>query len=305
VRLAAIDIGTNSTLLAVADAAEGGLRPVVERCEVTRLGRGVSSAGVISRTGLDATLAAVEAYLAECGRLGVERVRATGTSAMRDAANASEARAAFAALGLKVEVISGEREARLTYLSAIRDFGAVSPRLAVIDVGGGSTEVIIGEGGSIAWHRSFDVGVVRGKETWMPSDPPTDDEVRRAEAETEKTFTEIPECPGCTAVAVAGTPTTLAAVRKRLEVYSRSAVHGTVLSLADLRGLRDMLVRMPLVERVRLPGIEPKRADVLDTGAIILIKALERLGVEAVTVSDGGVRWGLLWEMAGEGESRG
>jgi exopolyphosphatase/guanosine-5'-triphosphate,3'-diphosphate pyrophosphatase len=295
-RLAAIDIGTNSTLLTVADAGNGALAPVLERCIVTRLGRGVSSTGRISDGGLEDTLAAVRLYLADCGSLGAETVRATGTSAMRDALNSSDVLAAFAGAGIGVEIISGDREAQLTYLSAVKDFGG--GRLAVIDVGGGSTEIIIGEGGRISWRHSFNVGVVRGKERFFRSDPPSQRELSALSAWAAAEFRTVPAAPHSRVVAVAGTPTSMAAALRGTVDYSREKVQGAGLTMDVLRGFRDTISTLSYNERLGIFGLEEKRSDVIDAGAIILIEAVKALGVSEITVSDGGVRWGLLWEMA-------
>ncbi|MFA6032812.1 MAG: Ppx/GppA family phosphatase [Myxococcota bacterium] len=298
-RIAAIDIGTNSTLLTVADTDGRTIKPVLERCEITRLGRGVSSTQSISEQGLASTLEAVRSYRADCTRLGVERLHATGTSAMRDAGNGAWALRAFAEAGVEVEIIAGEREAQLTYLSAARDFGGGGP-LAVIDVGGGSTEVITGGGDAISWHRSFNVGVVRGREMFIRNDPPTGQEHALIYRWACSMFDPVPRVPGVGVVAVAGTPTTLMAVSRGVTDYRRSAVHGMKMTSGEIRGLFRTITSLPFSARLGIHGLEEKRADVIDAGALILLAAMQALGTEKITVSDGGVRWGLLWEMAGE-----
>jgi exopolyphosphatase/guanosine-5'-triphosphate,3'-diphosphate pyrophosphatase len=299
-RLASIDIGTNSALLSVADAKSGRLSPVLERCTITRLGRGTASSGMICAEGLDETLCAARSYLDDCRRLGAERIRATGTSAMRDARNGSEVISAFASAGIEVEIISGDREASLTYLSAHRDFGGPKKRLAVIDVGGGSTEIIAGEGEGIAWRKSFQIGAVRAREScFSRADPPLHSEHAKVAGWAAREFDGVPSRPGVQAVAVAGTPTTLAAVSMGLKEYSGRKVHGRVLTAGEIRGLLWTVGSMKHKPRTNVYGLEPGRADVIDAGAIILLAAMSALGVDRITVSDGGVRWGLLWEMAG------
>lgn len=171
----------------------------------------------------------------------------------------------------------------------------------MIDVGGGSTEVILGDAKGISWRKSYPIGVVRLKEQYMPSDPPGVEEVAHALLELEAAVHDIPAAPDRLAIAVAGTPTTLAAIRRKIDIaaYSRAAVHGAVLTAADLDALLKMLQHMPLVERRKVVGLDPGRADVIDTGIWILSIVLHHLGARSITVSDGGVRWGLLWEMAG------
>ena len=298
-RIAAIDIGTNTTLLTIAKMDGRTLVPMLERAEITRLGRNLSQTGVIGAEGLAATCEVLKSYVADCRRLGVQRLRAVGTAAMRSAENADAVRAAFAENGVEVEIISGEQEAALTFLSAVRDFGHDGRPLAVIDVGGGSTEVTLGSDGEITWRKSFPVGAVKAKELWMPSDPPTAKEVATTRRKLDSSLGGIPSAPGHTVVAVAGTPTTLAAIKNGIDVasYSRDAVHGTVLSDGDLNDLLNTIVNRPLTDRYAIRGLEPKRADVIDTGAMILLAVMDQLGAKAVTVSDGGVRWGVLWEM--------
>ena len=221
---------------------------------------------------------------------------------MRSAQNAAEVRASFAADGVDVEIIGGDEEAALTFLSAQRDFADDGRALVVIDVGGGSTEVILGDGRGISWRKSFPVGAVRAKELWMPSDPPTTEESDRAFHEIDAIFAELPKAEGALVVSVAGTPTTLAAMHKGIDVasFSRDAVHGTVLNASLITGLMERLSRMKLDERHTVRGLEPKRADVIDTGSLILLRVMARLGTDAITASDGGVRWGVLWTLMAE-----
>jgi exopolyphosphatase/guanosine-5'-triphosphate,3'-diphosphate pyrophosphatase len=301
-RIAAIDVGTNTTLLSVADYVDGRLVPVLEQAVITRLGRDLSRTGVIGAQGLAETRVALESYLHDCRSLGAAAIRAVGTAAMRNAKNRDEVSAAFREAGIEVEIITGEKEAALTFLSAARDFGSDGRALAVIDVGGGSTEVILGDLSGVSWRKSLPIGVVTLKEALMPSDPPTQAEREAAFRETATALSGIPRAPERLFVAVAGTPTTLAAIKNGVDVaaYSRDSVHGTVLTAFDLERLDAMIAPMRLAARLGIKGLEPKRADVIDAGIIILGEAVKKLGVERITVSDGGVRWGVLWEMSSE-----
>jgi len=298
-RAATIDIGTNSTLLLVADVCNGQIKPVLERCEITRLGRGVSASGWISKEGMDETALALSSYAGDCKKLGVEKVKAVTTSAMRDASNRDEVVKEFLKNGVEVEVIPGDREAALTFESAVRDFGG-NEQIAVIDVGGGSTEVIVGGFDGIRWRRSFDVGVVRARERFLENN--LCDPARHAVIETwaAKNFCEIPKVKVGLAVAIAGTPTTLVAIKNGILVWDRSKVHGEVLSAADIRGLGATLGQLEPADRIGVFGLDPKRSDVIDSGASILLAAMQALGAESITVSDGGVRWGLMWELASD-----
>ncbi|MBI5527634.1 MAG: Ppx/GppA family phosphatase [Deltaproteobacteria bacterium] len=307
-RLAAVDIGTNTTLLAVAEPVGGTLVPVFERAAITRLGRDLSRTGVIGAQGLAETRAALASYVDDCRRLGATAIRAVGTAAMRNARNRDEVSNAFREVGVEVDIITGDKEAALTFLSAVRDFGTDGRPLAVIDVGGGSTEVILGDRTGISWRRSFPAGVVRLKERLMPSDPPTSGERDAARREAKRTLDGMPRGAERLVVAVAGTPTTLAAIKNGVNVaaYSREAVHGTVLTIADLDRLDAMIAPMRVADRLGIKGLESKRADVIDAGIVILSEAMRRLDADSLTVSDGGVRWGLLWKMLSEsGQSTG
>jgi len=307
-RVAAIDVGTNTVLLTVAERRGHSFQPVVERAEITRLGRGVDRTGRLDPAAIAETVAVIARYAAEARSLGATRIAAVATSAARDAGNGAEFfEAARAAAGLVPEVIAGGEEARLVHLSAWRDFGAPGRRLAVLDVGGGSSEVTWGGGPVPDGRRSFQMGAVRLTERVSPGDPPSGDELRRMREAAHQALGEMKEIrasgalSGARLVAVAGTVTTLAAVALALPEYDAARVHGSALSLDGLRALLGRLAALPTEERARLPGMEPKRADVIVAGAVLVVAALELGGFDALTVSDRGVRWGLLHDRFGPG----
>ena len=295
-RYATIDIGTNSVLLLVAERLpDGRFEAVEERAEITRLGRGVDATRQLSAEGIEATLAVLEGYAKAAGALGAQGIAVTATSAARDAQNGQEFMAAAKArTGLTIEIISGELEAQLSYL-AVRNAQPGDRPLIVIDIGGGSTEFIYGEHDAVRFRRSFDVGSVRLTERYIRHDPPTPEEQAQVCTFLERTFASAPPPPvGAEVVGVAGTVTTLFAVQHRLDPYDAARVEGGTLSLDELRGLRERLCALPLEERRALPGLQPKRADVICAGAMILETALAQLGAKGCTVSDRGLRWGLL-----------
>ena len=307
-RVAAIDVGTNTVLLTVAERRGHSFQPVVERAEITRLGRGVDRTGRLDPAAIAETVAVIARYAAEARSLGATRIAAVATSAARDAGNGAEFfEAARAAAGLVPEVIAGGEEARLVHLSAWGDFGAPGRRLAVLDVGGGSSEVTWGGGPVPDGRRSFQMGAVRLTERVSPGDPPSGDELRRMREAAHQALGEMKEIrasgalAGARLVAVAGTVTTLAAVALALPEYDAARVHGSALSLDGLRALLGRLAALPTEERARLPGMEPKRADVIVAGAVLVVAALELGGFDALTVSDRGVRWGLLHDRFGSG----
>jgi exopolyphosphatase/guanosine-5'-triphosphate,3'-diphosphate pyrophosphatase len=305
-RVAVIDVGTNTVLLTVAERRGRSFHPVVERAEITRLGRGVDRTGRLDPSAIADTVAVIARYAAEARSLGVTRIAAVATSAARDAANGAEFfEVTRAAAGLVPEIIAGGEEARLVHLSAWSDFGTPGGRLAVLDVGGGSSELTWGDGPVPQGRRSFQMGAVRLTERTSPGDPPSGDDLRRMQEAARAALLEVTKIrasgalAGARLVAVAGTVTTLAAVAQALPAYDAARVHGSPLSREALRALLERLATLTTAERARLPGMEPKRADVIVAGAILVATALELGGFDALTVSDRGVRWGLLHDRFG------
>lgn len=307
-RVAVIDVGTNTVLLTVAERRGATFHPVVERAEITRLGRGVDRTGRLDPAAIAETVAVIARYAAEARSLGAERIAAVATSAARDAGNGSEFfEASRAAAGLAPEIIPGAEEARLVHLSAWGDFGVPGKALCVLDVGGGSSEVTWGTGPRPDGRRSFQMGAVRLTERAGPGDPPSAADLRRMEEMARGALAEVADIrasgalAGARLVAVAGTVTTLAAVAQALPAYDALRVHGSTLPRPELARLVARLAAMPAADRARLPGMEPKRADVIVAGGILVATALELGGFEELTVSDRGVRWGLLHDRFGAG----
>ncbi|MCP3144016.1 Ppx/GppA phosphatase family protein [Pyxidicoccus xibeiensis] len=305
-RFATIDVGTNSVLLLVAERTpEGRFEPVLERAEITRLGRGVDATRRLSPEGMEATLSVLESFAREAREQGAEAIAVSATSAARDAQNGAEFMAAAKArAGVTVEIISGELEAQLSFAAVHADFAseAAGP-LLVLDIGGGSTEFIYGNrAGHVAFRHSFDVGSVRLTERFVRSDPMTAEDRARVEAHLRDTFRTLPPPPpGAALVGVAGTVTTLYALQHAIDPYDAERVHGGTLSLAELKALVDRLCGMPLEARRALPGLQPKRADVISAGALILLESVKALGLETCRISDRGLRWGLLAHRFGAG----
>lgn len=302
-RVAAIDIGTNSVLLAIAEVADDGtLTPVVERATITRLGEGVDRTRTLADAAVERTLACLGEYARV---MQAERVVArdvVGTSAMRDAAGGEAlVTKAEALLGVRPRVISGDEEARLTFgggLSGLDLEGA--SRVLVFDIGGGSTEVIIGDRSPIAIHHavSLDIGSVRLTERHVRSDPGSSEELARVDEAIERALDGAHFESVDAVVGVAGTVTTLGAIARKVDPYNASVVHGLRLSRAEVEKTAALLDRTPHAERLKLPGLSPKRADVIGAGAHICRAVLARTGASELVVSDRGVRWGLLAELA-------
>ena len=305
-RVASLDIGTNSVLLLVAESEGGALRPVLERATITRLGEGVDRSRELSNAACERTLACLAAYASDLREQGVTRVAAVGTSALRDARGGKEfAARAAAILGVTPRVIDGDEEARLSFrggLSGLAEAGNVT----VFDIGGGSTEVIIGSvtagARAISKAVSLDIGSVRLFERHVRRDPPSAEELNDVEQDIARALHGAPKPePGATLVGVAGTVTQLAALELGLERYDATRVHGSRLSTAAVTRLAARLAALDLAERRALPGMHPARADVLVVGSAIARAVLEWSGALELIVSDRGVRWGLAEELAEQG----
>ncbi len=303
-RWATIDVGTNTVLLLVAERRGGALAPVLERAEITRLGRGVDATGRLDPAAIRDTVATLADYARSARALGARVVACVATSAARDAQNGDEFfEAARASAGLSPEVIPGDEEARLVWQSAWRDFGRPGEPLAVLDVGGGSTELSFGDGPAPRGRQSLQVGAVRLTERHVTRDPPSAAELERLRAAAREAVRPLGamegRAGGGTLVGVAGTVTTLAAVVQGLPAYDAEKVHGSALSLEQIERLAATLAALTVRERAALRGMEPKRADVILAGAVIVAEAMRATGFDRLVVSDRGVRWGLLYDRVG------
>jgi len=303
-KLAAFDVGTNTVLMvAVEVGADHRPRVFVELGRITRLGRGVDRTGALDPETSANTLAAIEEF-AQCARdLGVRPFYAVATSALRDARDG----AAFIStvrerVGVELRVISGEEEAALSHLAVMRGL-AIDPRakLLIVDVGGGSTELIRAEPGRPLDLVSLQLGSVRLSERIVRSDPPTTDEVTKLRQTIDEALAAAAWdfCPDAV-VGIAGTVTTICAVSEALDADRLGTTHGHTVSLSDVKRVRKLFGSMPLVERLKLRGLAEGRADVIFAGTMILERVLERFGAAAVTVGDQGVRWGLIWKAVDE-----
>jgi exopolyphosphatase / guanosine-5'-triphosphate,3'-diphosphate pyrophosphatase len=303
-RVAAIDIGTNSVLLTIAEVSDdGALSPLVERATITRLGEGVDRTRALAEGAIERTLACLGEYAQAIREAGASRIDVVGTSAMRDAAGGDALIArADTLLGVKPRVISGEEEARLTFgggLSGLDLAGA--KRVIVFDIGGGSTEVIVGERSPVRIDHavSLDIGSVRLTERHVRSDPPTKEELQQVDEDIERALDGARfDAAADAVVGVAGTVTTLGAIARKVDPYDGAVVHGLRLTTSEIEATVALLDRTPIAERVKLPGLSPKRADVIVAGAHICRAVLARSGATQLVVSDRGVRWGLLAELA-------
>lgn len=274
-RVAAIDQGTNTTRLLVADVDDGGLREIVRRTEITRLGEGVDERHRLLPLPVARVRNVLTDYRREAERLGAERTLLVATSAVRDAENGE----AFLgevewSYGFATQLLTGDEEAALM----LRGVGEIQPGTLVLDIGGGSTELV-----TLDSRTSLDVGAVRLTERYLHSDPPTRDEL---EACAHHVRTLLPSLEATSAVGVAGTITTLAALDLGLDEYDRERVHGHELSLAGVQRQLERLAALPLAQRREVPALEPERAPVIVAGAVIAREVLAAYGLDAYRVSE-------------------
>jgi len=305
-RVCSIDIGTNTTLLLVAEHNGSDLVPVHEEATITRLGQGVDATKRLAPEAIERTVACLEQYRAAAAQHGATRFRIAGTSAMRDAAGAEIVQAAVVRLfGVKAEVLSGDEEALCTFGGALSGLGLPEEAdVVVFDIGGGSTEFVRGAPGAKPnFAKSFDVGSVRMTERHLLGDPPHKTEIEAARADIARVFATLPKeakpASGSKVVGIAGTVTTFAAMHQELRTYDPSKVHGAKLSRDAIEALVDMLTRTPLAARKNIVGLDPKRADVILAGGLVLLGCLDALQSKELIVSDRGVRWGLAASLLG------
>jgi exopolyphosphatase / guanosine-5'-triphosphate,3'-diphosphate pyrophosphatase len=305
--LAAIDVGTNTALLLVARVgASGALERLEERAEITRLGRGIGAGGALGRAGIDATLAALREYAEIANRAGA-RIAAVGTEALRRAPNGADfLPPAAEILGAPIEVIDGQREAALTFRAVVESFpDARQGDLVVVDIGGGSTEIVIARDGLPTSARSLPLGSVRLTEQHVRHDPAAPGELAALRAAVASSLAGIPFPIGACVVGVAGTVTSLAAMAEAMATYDPGRVHGYRLSRAALDGEIARLASSRQADRERIVGLDPRRADVILAGAVILEGIAAAAAAPEVRVSDRGIRWGLLHELADQAGARG
>lgn len=306
IRKAAIDIGTVTTRLLIADVSGSRVDELLRRTIVTHLGEGLHDTGVLSADAVGRVADAVAGFMRDIAEAGVEDVVAVATSAARDAANGLEFLDRLESVGARPRIISGVTEANLSFLGATSSVD--DDDVLVADLGGGSTELVFGSAHDIeddgrvvriSAARSIDVGSRRVLDMFLSSDPPTHDELAAASAwvadEIRPFFAALPERPR-TLLTLAGTGTTLSAVRQQLAVYDPAKVHGSRLSGGDIADLREELAAMELADRRHVVGMDPDRADVIVAGALILETILALAGLDSAMVSEHDILYGLVIE---------
>ena len=299
-RLAAIDCGTNSVRLLVAEVVDGRVRTVERALHLTRLGQGVDADGRFHPDALARTLAAFDDYAARLDALGVTRCRVVATSAARDAADSSAFfDGVLARVGVPAEIISGREEALLSFTGAVAGLDQVPQPVLVTDIGGGSTELVLGAAGAVRESTSLNIGSVRIRERFLASDPPAPAEV----ADASRYIDDLLDASGisfdqvATFVGVGGTATSLAALALRLPVYDSARVHGSLVAADDLAELTGRLLVTPVREVLALPTMVPGRADVICAGGLICRRIAARVGLP-LRVSETDILDGIILGLA-------
>jgi exopolyphosphatase/guanosine-5'-triphosphate,3'-diphosphate pyrophosphatase len=302
-RFAAVDIGTNTILILIAEVAHNGtFRVLHDQAEITRLGEGVDQTRRLGSEGQARSLKALKDYREKCKGLAVDEIAVVGTSALRDAENSGDFKSRLQReLGWDLRVLNGVEEASYSYLAVQKGLSLRGKEVLVVDVGGGSTELIWGREDRLYQSASLDVGSVRLTERFLPSDPVREEEYVRLIAGIDRELENLrPEWRSEThfdrMVGIAGTFTTLAAVQKKLKQYSHSEVHGSHLDQAEVKQQIRLFKGKTIAERKAIAGLEPQRADVILAGAALIDRVMEFFLMDRVVVSDQGIRYGLLYE---------
>jgi exopolyphosphatase/guanosine-5'-triphosphate,3'-diphosphate pyrophosphatase len=297
-RIAVVDLGTNSTRLLVGDVEDGAITELDRRSKVTRLGQGVDSSGRLADEAMERVFGVLAEYRAAIDALEAAKTVAVATSAVRDADNGEEFRAVLRErFGLEADTISGDEEARLTFLGATAGRPDGGTETLVIDIGGGSTEYVAGHPGNPPrFHASTRLGSVRQTERHISDDPPPAEQVASL-AEEARAIIEA-DVPGeiresvSAAIAVAGTATSLAAIDQELDPYDPDRVHGYPLTVEACDRILAMLAALPLDERREVTGLNPDRAPTIVAGAAILIQSIRAFGLERVEISEADILHG-------------
>jgi exopolyphosphatase/guanosine-5'-triphosphate,3'-diphosphate pyrophosphatase len=304
-RVAAIDCGTNSIRLLIADVdpERATLTDVDRRMEIVRLGQGVDTTGRLAPGALDRTLKALSGYAALIADRGAESVRMVATSATRDAANADEfARRVTGVLGTGPGVLTGDEEARLSFLGATAELGPSVPSpYLVADIGGGSTEFVLGAAGQVTSALSVNIGCVRMTERHLRDDPPSAAQIAAATADVDAAIAQaaavVDAAQARTLAGLAGSVTTVAGIALDLPGYDAERLHHTRVPAAQVHEVTTRLLAQTRAERARIPVMHPGRIDVIGGGALILDRIMTRLNFTEVLVSEHDILDGIAWSI--------
>lgn len=301
-RVAAIDCGTNSIRLLIADIAGDELTDLDRDLEIVRLGQGVDRTGRLAPEAIERTRVVLASYAERIRSSGATAIRMTATSATRDASNRDDFHdMVTTTLGQPAEIISGDEEAGLSFTGAVRGLRHGSAPYLVFDIGGGSTEFVLGTTKAES-ARSVDIGCVRMTERHFDEDPPTPEQIAGAEADVRTAIATAAEtvrlAEAHTLIGVAGTVTQLAALVLELRTYEPEAIHGAVLSTGQIEEQTERLLALPHRERAALPAMHPGRVDVIGAGALILRSIVRTTGAAGIVVSEHDILDGIAWGIA-------
>ncbi len=301
-RVAAIDCGTNSIRLLIADIDGNNFREILRDMEIVRLGQGVDQTGQFHPDAIARTLAAVDKFAAEIAKRGVEKIRFCATSATRDATN----RHLFVdgvreRLGIELEVISGDEEAALSFAGAIKDLNPSNGPFLVVDIGGGSTEFVFGTS-TVEAARSVNIGCVRMSERHFASDPATPEQIEAARTDIQEAIAQaaavVPITKAKTLVAVAGTATTVAAAALELPEYDRYAIHLSRISAQQTHDAATMFATKTREQRISLGYMHPGRVDVIAAGSLVLSEIMKATGATEFVASESDILDGMAFSLA-------
>ncbi|MDI6800032.1 MAG: Ppx/GppA phosphatase family protein [Actinomycetota bacterium] len=301
--LAAIDIGTNSTRLLIADYGDGAFKTIEKLTEITRLGEGVDERRVLLKEAMERTAQVVISFAERARLKGASETLVIATSAVRDAKNSKEFKEMILKRsGLKLKVLSGQEEAAAAF-SGATSAGGDQEKSLVIDIGGGSTELIFGRRGEAVRAESFDFGSVRLTEMFLKSDPPLESELHAmvdyVNLLAKELFEEAKSWTSYLAIGVAGTITTISSISLKMERYDPSLIDGHVLTQKETERIFKLLSKMPIKERKGLVGLDPKRADIIVAGAAILCELMKGLCLSELVVSERDILDGIIISMSG------
>lgn len=299
-RKAIIDIGSNSIKFFVGElAADKTIKTIEDANDIARLGEGLDKTGAISPEAMQRNVDGVAKFAARAKELGADEIVSVGTMALRKASNSADFIAAVKkACGVEVKIIPGEEEARLSYLAVLSGLTLQGGDLVIFDTGGGSTEFIFGKGTNLEKRFSVNLGAVRITENYLTSDPVTKEQVDAAIAQINKEFEEAGvNGKPMQLVGMGGTVTSMGAVKHKMVKYDPAVIQGSDLTVKDIDEQIAEYSKRTIEQRKELPGLQPKRADVILAGACILKVITTRLGVDKLTISDRGLRHGLAFDL--------
>ena len=297
---ATIDVGSNQVLIHIAAIENKKVKKVLfDRGEITKLGEGVNQTGILKDEAMNRTLSALKGFKELMDKFEVKSYAAVGTSALREAKNSDIfVKRVKDEIGIEIEVIPGEEEARLSYIAVVGGLNLGDRETAVIDIGGGSTEFIFGKGTEILNKLSLKIGALKMTERFLKSDPVKDEEFNQLMDYLNNRFREEVNSPfnNPFLVGMGGTMSNLGAMKHKLETYNPEIVHGSSITIEELKEMIDDLKTKTIEERKKIKGLQPKRAEVILAGMGILLSIMNRLGSNKITVSDMGLRHGLMFE---------